>query len=328
MAFPWAAAVTAGAGIGGTLIGAAGTAKQNHDARNFALMQGDIDWQRQIDAFNMQNERDDSTWNRQNDYNLDMWNRQNQYNSPAAQMARYKEAGLNPALIYGQSNTGGSVATANLDSGRIGGGGRPGNYTPAKVDYSGLATSVRDGILSYYDVAAKTAQIDNLKAANDVMQEDARLKSAQAAATLLGNAGIPWQNQLAQYNATKAFNESQAAPELSRISVDAAKASLRKITVDTDLATHRDVREAAQNSSSLQEAGARIQNLIKEGKVKDVDAALKQLDLQYKGRGQNFKDYGERTLGRFFQSLEQSGSDYLNSKESEKFKKFVDKYSY
>ena len=33
------------------------------------------------------------------------WNRQNQYNSPAAQMQRYKDAGLSPHLIYGQQNT-------------------------------------------------------------------------------------------------------------------------------------------------------------------------------------------------------------------------------
>ncbi len=38
--------------------------------------------------------------------NLDMWNRQNQYNLPPAQMQRMKDAGLNPALMYGQGTTG------------------------------------------------------------------------------------------------------------------------------------------------------------------------------------------------------------------------------
>jgi hypothetical protein len=32
------------------------------------------------------------------------WNRQNTYNAPAQQMQRYKEAGLNPNLIYSQQN--------------------------------------------------------------------------------------------------------------------------------------------------------------------------------------------------------------------------------
>lgn len=39
-----------------------------------------------------------------------MWNAQNAYNDPAAQMSRYKAAGLNPNLIYGQSNLSPSIS--------------------------------------------------------------------------------------------------------------------------------------------------------------------------------------------------------------------------
>ena len=39
------------------------------------------------------------------------WNRQNQYNSPKEQMARFKEAGLNPHLIYGQMTTAQPIKT-------------------------------------------------------------------------------------------------------------------------------------------------------------------------------------------------------------------------
>lgn len=38
------------------------------------------------------------------DKNLEQWNRENEYNSPRAQMQRYKDANLNPNLIYGQQN--------------------------------------------------------------------------------------------------------------------------------------------------------------------------------------------------------------------------------
>lgn len=34
-----------------------------------------------------------------------MWQAQNAYNTPRAQMERFREAGLNPNLIYGQTNT-------------------------------------------------------------------------------------------------------------------------------------------------------------------------------------------------------------------------------
>lgn len=36
---------------------------------------------------------------------MDMYRENREYNSPAAQMQRFKDAGLNPNLIYGQSNT-------------------------------------------------------------------------------------------------------------------------------------------------------------------------------------------------------------------------------
>ncbi|AZL82935.1 DNA pilot protein [Apis mellifera associated microvirus 35] len=37
---------------------------------------------------------------------VEMWNMQNLYNSPSAQMDRFKAAGLNPHLIYGQGSSG------------------------------------------------------------------------------------------------------------------------------------------------------------------------------------------------------------------------------
>lgn len=39
---------------------------------------------------------------KQNKENERMWRMNNAYNAPAAQMQRYKDAGLNPALVYGQ----------------------------------------------------------------------------------------------------------------------------------------------------------------------------------------------------------------------------------
>lgn len=49
-------------------------------------------------------------------YNLELWNLQNQYNSPAAQMERYQDAGLNPNLIYSKDNMASSPAAASAAS--------------------------------------------------------------------------------------------------------------------------------------------------------------------------------------------------------------------
>ena len=48
---------------------------------------------------------------RQYGHQLDMWNRMNEYNAPVAQMERYKEAGLNPHLIYGKGGSAGNATT-------------------------------------------------------------------------------------------------------------------------------------------------------------------------------------------------------------------------
>lgn len=50
----------------------------------------------------------------QNQYNLNMWNLQNEYNSPQAQMKRYEEAGLNPALMYSQGNPGNASSAPQM----------------------------------------------------------------------------------------------------------------------------------------------------------------------------------------------------------------------
>lgn len=41
-----------------------------------------------------------------NAHEIEMWEMQNRYNTPAAQMARFAEAGLNPMLVYQQGNPG------------------------------------------------------------------------------------------------------------------------------------------------------------------------------------------------------------------------------
>ena len=53
-------------------------------------------------------------------YNLELWKLTNEYNSPAAQIARYQDAGLNPNLIYGQSNEASSPASASAPTFRSG----------------------------------------------------------------------------------------------------------------------------------------------------------------------------------------------------------------
>ncbi|NDG53388.1 MAG: hypothetical protein EBY39_10245 [Flavobacteriia bacterium] len=56
---------------------------------------------------------------KQRQFSLDMWRRQNAYNTPAKQMQRLKEAGLNPALMYGQGNVGNAQQAMGVQQAQI-----------------------------------------------------------------------------------------------------------------------------------------------------------------------------------------------------------------
>lgn len=65
-----------------------------------------------IESTRMYNENQLELAKRQNEYNVQMWNMENEYNTPAKQMERYREAGLNPALMYQQGNPGNASTPA------------------------------------------------------------------------------------------------------------------------------------------------------------------------------------------------------------------------
>lgn len=95
---------------------------------------------------------------RKNDQ-LENWQLQNAYNSPEAQMQRYKDAGLNPHLIYGQTNEAGAIAPASI--------GNPSTESPR---YGDAAIQATNQAMQYYSIKqaeigmAKDAQsIENMK---------------------------------------------------------------------------------------------------------------------------------------------------------------------
>lgn len=96
-------------------------------------------------------------YNRQLWDNRQNWRLQNEYNSPQQQMQRFKEAGLNPNLIYGQMNNG-----ASIDSTKMG-------------QYTGQAAQVDPNIIS------NIQQMQNLKEQNQLIRSQVAVQEAQAA---------------------------------------------------------------------------------------------------------------------------------------------------
>lgn len=125
-----------------------------------------------LDQWNRQNSRDDQIWDKQNAYNYEMWNEQNQYNSPQSQMARFKDAGLNPHLIYGKGNPGNAQAmqSNNQRNQAVQG------YSRAEAN---SVTKGMDVFGQYQSFKATAAQTDNVKAQTDIAREEVKLKAQE-----------------------------------------------------------------------------------------------------------------------------------------------------
>ena len=139
-----------------------------------------------VDATNMAN-LELAKWQYQ--ANLEQWNRENEYNSPAAQMQRYMDAGLNPNLIYGQQNlSAGSpqASVTQLQSGKLVN--TRAQRALAKLNViSGAAQQIMSMLEGYQTLQQKSAQTDMIKANTRLIWENA--ENASRRGTILDYEG-------------------------------------------------------------------------------------------------------------------------------------------
>lgn len=136
--------------------------------------------------------------------------KQNKYNTPANQMARFQEAGLNPNLIYGQGNPGNQSSPAQMpDVGR--------------VDYQSIGANLssvfNQSALAQSQVAALKARTTQTYAATEVNKMQAKLIAANP---LLNDEGFKATIQGLVSSAQ--LKESQNAGQIIKNQVAAASA--------------------------------------------------------------------------------------------------------
>lgn len=190
-------------------------------------------------------------YQRQRDDAIAFWNMQNAYNDPAQQMARFRNAGLNPHLVYGQG---------------AGGGGNAGPIqTPdaPRVDFKEPrfqgGDSIMPALLGSADLRIKAAQADNLEAQNEVIRQDAVLRR--------------WQAEREGFNLD--FEK-----ELRDVSADSRRESLRQLRTNTDVLINRDAREAALNASNIKEAAERMLNMAEQRKGMPLERGRVRADTE------------------------------------------------
>lgn len=233
-------------------------------------------------ATNAQNRAWDLYWyNRQRKDSLADWTRQNDYNSPQAQMQRLQQAGLNPNLVYGHGAD--AQSTAPVKSSSVG----TTQNRPVQFDAGSIMGS-------YFDTEVKQAQVDNLKAQNNVLIQDSILKAAQVIGTTASTEKTKADTASTQF-------DTALKNDLRQYSLEAAKAGVQKTMADTKSTLDENERRAALQSTNLEtavenilnmranrlntkaatdEARQRIENLKKDGTLKDLDIALQKLGIQ------------------------------------------------
>lgn len=181
---------------------------------------------------------------------LSDWNRQNAYDAPSAQMQRFKDAGLNPLLIYG----GGSASAGNASPVRSS---SPGSYSP-KAPQVDIGQAIHD----YIDVKMKDQQIDNLKEMNKILFLKQAIGGSQLIGMNLANeyAADTMSDREGVVNAMRAKAQmiNDQNEKLMPITLDQARAHLAKIQADTKFTLDENMRKQVMNSANLAVAAKRV----------------------------------------------------------------------
>lgn len=158
-----------------------------------------------------------------------MWNKANAYNSPANQMQRFKDAGLNPHLIYGQGSSGNTVSS-------------PPKYQAPKGTFGISPLNMGNPYDVYQSFKLKDLQTDLLKAQIDSVNQDAinkqvtngllnlKLNSSDPYlfAKLMKEGTFGWENM-----GTKSLTEYQF--DAKRLGNQQTEANIKNIANKTDI---------------------------------------------------------------------------------------------
>lgn len=249
--FPLGEVISGGAGIIGSLIGGAfqKSAQRAANRTNLAIA-------RETNAQNYQIFRE------QNEFNKEQFNNYLQYNTPAAQRARYEDAGINPYMALGNTQNG------NAQSALTSANSAPMQATQVQPE-NGMANGIQSALLNAATIMSAVS--------------DARLKSAAADKQNLENGKFAenFAMQMAEMRSKIGLNDSYRD-----------KAKSEKNIYDFDFKFKNDTLANAMKLSdlSVQQGDALLQKTQEETRKIQIESDVMQWDLGLK------KKYDEQLI--------------------------------
>lgn len=202
-------------------------------------------------------------YNLQREHALADWNMVNEYNSPREQMRRYREAGLNPNLIYGQSNEGVSVRSAS-PSGDAG--------TAPKVDFGGM-----------YDLSLKSSQQDILAKQLELMEEEKKLKVAQQYSTIANTGLTDAKAKDVMFDLGLKGDLREMTMEAKRISVEKGQKEVQRI--HNEILNTMELQPGKVKLQLESLLRLRLQNAKTEREISEINSKIRLLNQQWKIHG-------------------------------------------
>lgn len=117
---------------------------------------------------------------KQMEYNQNMWKKQNEYNSPTAQMARLREAGINPYMALGLMSSGQAQSAGGVNPPTAQGA----HMEAFQPDFSGIGIAAQQYIVNKQNEALNHASIAEKNSVANYNNEQAKYFGAKAVAEM------------------------------------------------------------------------------------------------------------------------------------------------
>lgn len=221
---------------------------------------------------NRRNEKKD--YDKQRGHNLQDWHMQNAYNHPQAQMQRLKQAGLNPALIYGGSSGQASGSASSSPSNT------PMRNSQIQSPQYTEGANLLPSLSAHYDFEQKQATTDLTRKQTAVAEQDAIYRAVQ---TL--NVGAQTEKTREEIANLRKYSGDLLAQDLAQ-----KKANVAATLTDTQR------KEALHPGNMEQQVKALLQkdvqlNLTKEQVAKlNIDKQIAELERKLLKAGLNKND--------------------------------------